>query len=518
MYLCCMKLPLKLITALVILSLAVSVAYQLFWLSSLYFTQKQQMEQNIMEALQLSDYNEMMMRVERLSNENRKHGSVNVSAGISHKGSTIMESEVVIEKGDTSYVDTLMRKVEAAYGKDNVKTITIERSESAETENTATGYFSTDFDRQRSMEQLTEYFQRAMHSGIDALRDPDFGIFDSLLTEQLYRRGIYLPTRLLYLENGATLDSTFSFCDTLAMGTTEGYTPTAKAKCYIHTLDMYSSRSYQLWMEPIEVQVLKQMTGILLASFAILLIIAFSFAYLIRVLIKQKTLEEMKSDFTNNITHELKTPIAVAYAANDALLNFNHIEEKNQREKYLRICQTQLKRLEELVEQILSISMERRKSFTLHMENCRLNELLQTLIQQHKLKAGKSVDVALNISPKGLSVQADRTHLANILSNLLDNAIKYSPGRAEIQIDCIRLEDSVRISIADRGCGMANDKLVHIFDKFYRIPTGNLHNVKGYGLGLYYVKTMVEKHGASIRVESTLGKGSRFEILFKKQK
>ncbi len=507
-----MKLPLKLIAALVILSLATSVAYQFFWLSSLYYTQKQQMEQGIMEALQMSDYNEMMMRVERLSKESQEHGSINVSAGIAEKGSTIVESEVIIEKGDTAYVDTLIRKVEDEYGTENVKTITINRSQQTNSENSAIGYFTTDFDKQRNMEKLTAYFQRAMHSGIDVLRDPDFGVFDSLLTEQLYQRGIFMPTRLLYLETGATLDSTFAFCDTLAVGATEGYIPTAKAKCYEHTIDMHASRSYQLWMEPIESQVLKQMTGILIASFSILLVIAFTFGYLIRTLIKQKSLEEMKSDFTNNITHELKTPIAVAYAANDALLNFSQAKEKSQREKYLTICQEQLKRLSELVEQILSVSMERRKNFTLHKESCQLSELFPSLIEQHKLKARKSVEIALNISPNNLAVYADRTHLANIFSNLMDNAVKYSPDMAHIQIDCNRQGEKVVISITDQGIGIAKEKLPHIFDKFYRVPTGNVHNVKGYGLGLYYVKSMIEKHGGTIHVESTPGRGSKFEV------
>ena len=137
-----------------------------------------------MEALQMSDYNEMMMRVERLSKESQEHGSINVSAGIAEKGSTIVESEVIIEKGDTAYVDTLIRKVENEYGTENVKTITINRSQETDTENSAIGYFTTDFDKQRNMEKLTAYFQRAMHSGIDVLRDPDFGVFDSLLTEQ----------------------------------------------------------------------------------------------------------------------------------------------------------------------------------------------------------------------------------------------------------------------------------------------------------------------------------------------
>jgi len=172
--------------------------------------------------------------------------------------------------------------------------------------------------------------------------------------------------------------------------------------------------------------------------------------------------------------------------------------------------------LEELVEQILTMSMERRKNLILHKEICRLNELLPVIIEQHKLKANKEVKVILNISPFDVSVRADRTHLTHILSNLLDNAIKYSPAVAKVTIDCIGDDEKVLINIADQGIGISKDKLPNIFDKFYRVPNGNIHNVKGYGLGLYYVKTMVEMHGGTIRAESVLGKGSRFEITFLK--
>ncbi len=254
------------------------------------------------------------------------------------------------------------------------------------------------------------------------------------------------------------------------------------------------------------------MTGILATSFIILLILGFSFWFLIRTLLRQKTLEEIKSDFTNNITHELKTPIAVAYAANDALLNFNQAEEKTKRDQYLRICQEQLQRLSSLVEQILSMSMERRKTFRLHPEEVNLKELIVSLVEQHQLKADKPMQITLEIEPETLTIVVDRTHFSNIISNLIDNAVKYSKERADITIRCRQTEQTVTISIADRGIGIPLDKQKHIFDKFYRVPTGNLHNVKGYGLGLFYVKSIVEKHGGTITVKSEPGKGSIFTI------
>ena len=219
----------------------------------------------------------------------------------------------------------------------------------------------------------------------------------------------------------------------------------------------------------------------------------------------------MKEDFTHNMTHELKTPIAVAYAANDAMLNFE-INDKEKRRKYQYVIQEQLKQLGGLVEQILSMSMEQKRNFKLHKESIHIKELLDELIEQHKLKADKPVIFHTDIHPEDLTVNADRTHLYNIISNLIDNGVKYSDDSAYISIRAEQNDEYTLLSVTDKGNGIPSDKLTHIFDKFYRIPTGNRHAVKGYGLGLYYVKTMVEQHKGRISVNSITGQGSTFTI------
>ena len=227
----------------------------------------------------------------------------------------------------------------------------------------------------------------------------------------------------------------------------------------------------------------------------------------------------MKEDFTHNITHELKTPIAVAYAANDALLNFNGAENLTKRQNYLQIIQAQLKQLSGLVEQILSMSMEQRKNFRLNYELVELRPMLENLISQHRLKADKPAEFKL-IMKEDIILHADRLHLYNVISNLIDNAIKYSDEKAYICISATRCNGScnsscnahVTLKIQDKGIGIPTDKQKHLFNKFYRVPTGNLHNVKGYGLGLYYVKTMIEQHKGTVSVESITGKGSTFTL------
>ena len=484
-----MKLPSKYIALVVVLSLAAIFAYQAYWLVNLYRTQCRAVEHDITEAMRLSDYNELVLRIERLKEDSVQHGEVSVSAGYNDNNPYVQSRTIVTEqRGDSTLINLQQREV-----KD-----TAAISPSLHT-NDSTDFL---FSRKNTMQELAGYFQRGLHAGLDVLHAPDFATYDSLLCDELRRAGLNVPYRLMQLCQD----------DTLNIHCTTGYLPSPDANVYEYAYDLHGSLLYRLTMEPIHGHVLRQMAGILATSAVILLVLGFSFWYLIRILLRQRTLEEMKDDFTNNVTHELKTPIAVAYAANDALLNFGADAEEEKRTRYLRICQEQLKRLGGLVEQILSLSMERRKTFRLQRTTFPVSEVLAPLIEEHKLKADKPVCISTHITPPDLMINADRTHFANIVSNLLDNAIKYSIGQAEVEIEARKEGETFVFSVQDKGIGIAKDKLPRVFDKFYRVPTGNLHDVKGYGLGLYYVKTMVERHGGTVEVESEPGKGSIFTI------
>lgn len=556
-----MKLPFKHIAILVLVSLTGIFTYQAYWLTGLYHTMKDDLEHSIVESMRMSDYNEMMLRVENLRNYGDEHGEVSVSAGYNDEGKSFVRSSTTTYQNASQLDSTKLEKLTSqsdsniTYLKDSTKVVEIyvhndsthspndsnkkaemlfngkiietpddssikehkdtqmvdQEEEAALTTNSGLDILLKD---KSSMLELATHFQRGLHSGLDILLEPNLQVYDSLLTLSLRANHIFLPHRTEFLHTGSNIDSTLTFTDTLGIAGDSSYIPGPKAQCYNYAFDLHTSFSYRLWIEPVTLLVLKQMTGILITSFIILIILSFSFWYLIRTILRQKSLEEITSDFTNNITHELKTPISVAYAANDALLNFNQAEEKVKRDKYLRICQEQLQRLSGLVEQILSMSMERRKTFRLHTERLELKPMLDTLIELHKLKAEKEIIITCKIEPANLSVTADRTHFSNIISNLIDNAVKYSPGQVLIQLDCHRnANGQIEISVTDQGIGIASEKLKHIFDKFYRVPTGNLHDVKGYGLGLYYVRTMIEKHGGTVSVESEPGHGSTFTLV-----
>lgn len=269
---------------------------------------------------------------------------------------------------------------------------------------------------------------------------------------------------------------------------------------------------YQAYISPLTKNVLKEMGGIIATNAAIALVLGVAFWYLIHIINRQKTLEEMKDDFTNNMTHELKTPIAIAYAANDSLLQFPDPTDEERTRKYLTAAIDQLSKLSGLVESILSMSMERRKHLSLAKEEILLRPFLETIIEQQKIKVHKGCTIEF-VCDDTLSVMADPTHLSNIMANLIDNSIKYSGDHVDILIKAAE----GYISVTDNGNGISRKHLSEIFNKFYRVPTGNRQNVRGYGIGLFYVKSLVEKHGWSIDVSSEPGKGSCFTITMAKQ-
>ena len=466
-----MKIPFRAIAILIITSLIGVFAYQGYWLVGLYQSMKKDMDNCLIETLQLSDYNELMARCDSLRVHSQTHGQIEVASNLK----------------DTVKTTTTMD------GKQGYSLITVDEPT------------STTIDKNGSIELLTKYFQRGIHSQLDLFTEVNLSLYDSLFTHTLAMRGIaYLPHRIEIVN--LRQDST----TIKAISNPPTYFPSKEAECFYYNYDLYNKMSYRLWVEPTHRVVLHQMQGILSTSFIIILILGISFWYLLRIILQQKTVEELKEDFTHNITHELKTPIAVAYAANDALLNFPS-DTPEKRKDYHLIVQEQLKQLGGLVEQILSMSRKQNKNFRLNYETIELRPMIENIMHRQQLKSNSHVDIQLNME-KEISIRADRTHLSNMISNLTDNAEKYSEGKAEIYIKCQATETTCQIIVTDKGIGIPLDKQPYLFNKFYRVPTGNRHDVKGYGLGLYYVKTMAELHGGSIHVESSPGIGSTFTL------
>ena len=252
---------------------------------------------------------------------------------------------------------------------------------------------------------------------------------------------------------------------------------------------------------------LGRMWGLIASSVAIIILLAGVLIYLVRTMFRQKTLEEMRRDFTHNITHELKTPISVAVTATDALRNFSADADPDRRSRYLEIVETQLTQLSTMVEHILSVSVEGRE----YKYNPTV-VYLQDVISQLTQGAGTNTAVFNIDCAEDIRIMADEFHIKNILATVIDNAVKYSTD----PIVDIRVSDesgNVTIEIEDNGCGIAKEHLSHVFEKFYRVPTGDIHSVRGYGLGLYYAKQVAELHKGTISMKSRIGEGTTVTII-----
>ncbi len=257
----------------------------------------------------------------------------------------------------------------------------------------------------------------------------------------------------------------------------------------------------------------KEVIWFILGAILFTLIITTAFFITIRTLLKQKKLSEIKSDFINNMTHEFKTPLATISLAVDALKNEKVSGNKEKTEYFTAIIKEENKRMNKQVETILQAALLDKQEVQLNLKRSAAHDLVVAALNNINLQVeekGGSLEVELDAEND--VVNADEVHFTNLINNLLDNAVKYSKENLHIKLSTKSTGHHFKISIEDNGIGMNKETLHRIFEKFYRAHTGNVHNVKGFGLGLSYVKTMVEAHHGTIKAESVLGKGSKFCI------
>jgi two-component system phosphate regulon sensor histidine kinase PhoR len=253
----------------------------------------------------------------------------------------------------------------------------------------------------------------------------------------------------------------------------------------------------------------------ILISFLLLAITILSFLFLYRNLLAQRRLAEIKNEFISNITHELKTPIATVNVAIEALQKFNAIQNPERTKEYLEISASELQRLSMLVDKVLRLSMFENSEIKLNKEYFDLKQLAQEVISTMKLQTGKlNANIELVTDDNSFTVHADKLHFTSVLYNLLDNALKYSREKIDIKVILQRNDNIITLSVKDNGIGIAAEYKGKIFDKFFRVPNSDKHNIKGYGLGLSYVRNIIMRHLGFIYVETELGKGSTFVIKF----
>jgi signal transduction histidine kinase len=284
-----------------------------------------------------------------------------------------------------------------------------------------------------------------------------------------------------------------------------------------------SSLSWRRW-------IIYQMASRVAVAVLLLFAIIASFHYLIKTILAQKQLADIKDDFIDNLTHEFKTPIATISAAIEGMQKFKALDDKEKTNRYLDICKNELTRLNDMVTKLLNISVYDKNNLKLTLHQVDMAAMVDEIVSLEQFRAVKPVQFNVELDDSVKHIQADPLHFKNVFINLIDNAVKYSKDSVSISIAGIRDNSIARYGIRDNGIGIIKDinfarftitdngigippaELKHVFDKFYRVPTGDLHNVKGSGLGLSYVKSVIEAHGGTITVSSEINVKTEFII------
>lgn len=304
----------------------------------------------------------------------------------------------------------------------------------------------------------------------------------------------------------------------------EWYNDTSNHKSYLAYLTTPSgSPGESLASDEVLIVVVPQVKGIVTKSliprmvFSILLMIVIitAFYLTIRTVLRQKKLSEIKNDFINNMTHEFKTPLATISLAVDALKNEKVTSDPKKLAYFSSIIKEENQRMNRQVETILKSALMERQEVDLNLKPINVHQVIEDVADNFILRLEeKQGTLETNLQAEQYMIEADEVHFSNLINNLLDNAVKYSKENVppRVVLSTMSTAKKIMIKIEDNGIGMTRETVKRIFEKFYRAHTGNIHNVKGFGLGLSYVKTIVEAHNGIIRADSTLGKGSCFTI------
>ena len=278
--------------------------------------------------------------------------------------------------------------------------------------------------------------------------------------------------------------------------------------------DLHASGQFLHVYFPDSMGFIWQTMGVNLLGSAILLFIMVGCFYIaMMTILKQKKLAEIKNDFINNMTHEFKTPISTISLATQLIQEDASVHDNGSIQRYLGIIKDENVRLGQQVERVLQTAQMEREEIVLKKKQVNMHELIQQVIEMNQpMLMAKNGVIHTAFSDQPAELLIDEVHMSNVINNLIDNAVKYSAEAPEITIETKVIDSTFTILVTDKGIGMQKDVLTQVFEPFYRVPTGNVHNVKGFGLGLSYVKKIVEAHGGNVQVKSQLGKGSTFEI------
>jgi len=332
-------------------------------------------------------------------------------------------------------------------------------------------------------------FLKGIQSVAIALNNDDinFTRLDSIFTNQLSKKGIKTPHYLVLLEK-----------DIKVGGSNKAKDIELSLFSNSKSTFLRPGQNLRAYYKDPTIQALKKSSTGILLSFLLSISVIFCLIYLLKIISNQKELAEIKNDLINNITHEFKTPIATISTAVEAIESFNVLDNKEKTKQYAAISAFQLKKLHQMVEKLLETATLDSESLMLQKEPTNIVDLIAKIAKKFELLTKKEINFTTNIDSKILKI--DRFHFENAISNLVDNAIKYGGDSIEVNLNSVL--NVTEISVADNGKGIDKSQQERIFDKFYRVPKGNTHDVKGFGIGLYYTQKIIEKHNGSINVSS----------------
>lgn len=461
----------KTISTTFIIVIAVIFGFNVYYLISLYNSIRANVERDVMTALADADIDDLLYRAGRAQG---------------------LASNVKVQEDIEEY--NAPRKAEAStYRDENGQLISVR----TEADGTVVEKRAKLSENSPYSNQMVDAMSRQFHAIMEKYIPYDMAVMDSVLRNQLSHRFIYPD--FLCVEVVDSKDSVI--CGNPKFNGESGL------DSFRFNINPDEGIYYKAYMTPLTRHIVSEMSGVIVTIFLLMVSFSVAFWYLFRTVSRLRTIEEMKDDFVSNMTHELKTPIAIAYSANDALLNYDTSNDTQKKVTYLNIANKQLVRLRELVENILAMSMERRNTMKLKPETVPLRPFVEEIAAAQRMRGEKEITINVDVD-EDVSIEADRTHLANILNNLIDNAVKYSGDSVVITVSGNRRE----ISIADNGIGIPAKSIPYLFNKFYRVPHGNRQDVRGYGIGLYYVKSILDKMGWTIEVRSKENEGTVFTI------
>ena len=343
---------------------------------------------------------------------------------------------------------------------------------------------------------------------------------------------IFLDSIIAYELKSENLPRNYKFC--IYQGRQKPVVFPLKTKNYdatmafdsIHKVSLFPNNTFS---EPLYLQIqfpqrgryiLKEMTLSIAGSIIVIVLVLIAFVFMFKTIIEQRRLSELKAGFISNMTHEFKTPISTIALACEAMedSDVNNGKDNSSVLPFIDMIRQENRRLEVLVESILESAALEKQNIQWGKEEVNLSEVADKVIENALFRVGKeNCSIMLSKPEEPIIILCDRLHLRNLLSNIIDNAVKYSIGRASVEVDIKQNQKSIVLSISDSGIGIKKEHIDKIFDKLYRVPTGDIHNVKGFGLGLNYVQRICEGYQCNIKVKSKYGVGTTFVITMNKQ-